>query len=419
MVSSCELRLDDIELTGQKAYVPEYLSGLFQEADRVEAWDKKYEVDDIYYRVTRDSLLMRLDLLGCTEALSRERFQIWRAETIRQEEDYQKETGDNNTNTLKALNSLTWQEWQRRVPDVLRTRFDLEKPDQFADEIDRNMRDLNANWLWFDGYESLLSIRAIIAACHDTKEVILDIGPLIGGGWIGRDERVCTKGAHVVWSRGQPTSPTIILAEGRSDIAILKASIKRFHPEVVDFFTFLDHSEFALDGGASFLVKFLKAFAAARVPANIVAVFDNDTAGLLALHDATALKLPGNIACIKLPDIELGRSYPTIGPQGAHEAEINGKAAGIELYLGRKSLTNNGTLRPVHWSGYDKRAFKYQGELDRKSEVQKEFLSDMQDGSVNCNDYPEMQLVWNRILSAAAKVAEHSQRLAPPRRHWW
>lgn len=36
MASSCALFVDDVELTGQNRFVPDFLSGLFQESDRVE-----------------------------------------------------------------------------------------------------------------------------------------------------------------------------------------------------------------------------------------------------------------------------------------------------------------------------------------------------------------------------------------------
>jgi hypothetical protein len=187
----------------------------------------------------------------------------------------------------------------------------------------------------------------------------------------------------------------------------------------MEFVTFLDHSEFRVDGGANYVVKFLKAFAAARVPANIVAVFDNDTAGLSAYKEATSLNLPQNMTCVHLPDIELGRCYPTIGPQGTHEANINGRACGIELYLGRIALSLNGSLRPVRWTGYDKRAGSYQGEVDEKEKVQDAFMKSMKDGPGNLDkEYPEMQLLWKTIILSAIRVAEASQKIARPPREW-
>jgi len=423
MVSSCELFLDDVELTGQKAYVPDFLSALFQESDRIETHDKESESDIFQYRASRDSVLRRLNLMGCTEALTERRFREWRDETIRDEEDYLKEFGSktdpSDVKTLDALRALSWSEWRRRVPVVLRTQYDLENIDKFHDEIDKRMKDHDPSWLWFDGFDSLLSLRAIIDACTDTKTIALDIGPLIDGGWIEPDEKVCANKIRVVSTRGQPVGPTIILAEGRSDISVLKVSIKRFYPDLIDFITFLDHSEFKVDGGASYVVKFLKAFAAARVPANIVAIFDNDAAGIAAYNDAMALQLPHNMVCIHLPDIDIGRSYPTIGPQGAHATDINGKACGIELYLGRAALSSNGKLRPVRWTGYNQQAATYQGEVDEKDLVQEAFLQAMGNGTDDINDsYPEMRLAWQSILAAAAQAAESSQSLARAPKGW-
>ena len=197
---------------------------------------------------------------------------------------------------------------------------------------------------------------------------------------------------------------------------MLKASLAAFHPDLTDFVTFLDHSEFKVDGGASYVVKFLKAFAAARVPANVVAVFDNDAAGLVAHRQALSLDLPDNMACIHLPDIELGLAYPTIGPQGRHATDINGKACGIELYLGRAALSSNGALRPVRWKSEVSDA--WQGEVDGKVAVREKFLRAIAAGSVDVDrDYPEMVLVWQAILEAATRTTEAAQQQArrPPK----
>ena len=417
MVSACTLFLDDIELTDQKGYVPDLLSALFQESDRIETPDAEDGEPVIEYRATRKSILKRLDLMGCTAAFAELRFREWHEEMICSQESYLEELEHDNTldedEILKALQALSWEEWRRRVPEVLRTLYDFTS---YIDETDRQMKEYGEPpWLWFDGCDSLISLRAIIDAATNTQTIALDIGHLIAAGWIDAKDKVCTDKIRIVSTRGQSSGPTIILAEGKFDIAVLKASVQRFHPDLVEFVTFLDHSEFKVDGGASYVVKFLKAFAAARVPANIVAVFDNDAAGLSAHSQAKSLNLPDNMACIHLPDIELGRSYPTIGPQGNHDADINGRACGIELYLGRAALSFNGALRPVRWIGYDNPTNTYQGEIDEKDAVQEAFLLAMRSGSGDVdNDYPEMVLVWRTILEAAARIAEATQGQARP-----
>lgn len=411
MVSACVLYLDEIELTAQKRYVPDELSALFQESDRTETPDPNGGEPDIEYRARRESVLKRLDLMGCTEALVRRRFEGWKDEQIDREKEYLSEWKAEHPGadkTLKALQDMTWDGWCQRVPGVLASLYDGESP---SDEADQQMKSMDENsWLWFDGYSSLISLRAIIQAASNKQDVALHVGDLVGGGWIDANAKICAEKIRIVAARGQPAGPAVILAEGKSDIAILKASFERFHRDLCEFVTFLDHTEFKVDGGASYVVKFLKAFAAARIPANIVAVFDNDAAGLTAYRQARSLQLPGNITCIHLPDIEIARAYPTIGPQGRHDADINGRACGIELYLGRSALSSNGVLRPVRWTGYDQCSDTYQGEVDEKDLVQKSFLTAMHNGSENVNtDYPEMQLVWKTILEAIANTAERAQ----------
>ena len=82
MVSACVLYLDDVELTEQKAFVPDSLSALFQESDRVRSEDADGEVV-IQYRTARASMLRRLDLMGCTAALAEQAFDRWREGAIR------------------------------------------------------------------------------------------------------------------------------------------------------------------------------------------------------------------------------------------------------------------------------------------------------------------------------------------------
>lgn len=413
MVSACTLMLDNVELTEQKRFVPDTLSSLFQESDRIEGTSTEGHAV-IQYQATRKSILKRLDILGCTASLVENRFNEWREENISRKLEWIEGLEPERDPEVLALRELNWNEWLRRVPNILQTLYGHQ---EYSDEIDRRMRGFDSSWLWFDGFESLISLRGIIDGAHETQMVTLDIAPLISGGWINYDDQICAGKIRIVSTRGQPSGPTIILAEGSSDIIVLKECIPVFHPELVEFVTFLDHSEFKVDGGAGYVVKFLKAFAAAKVPSNIVAVFDNDAAGLTAYREACSLNLPCNIACIHLPEIEFARNYPSIGPQGCHRVNVNGKACSIELYLGVTSLSKNGKLRPVRWGGTV--SGEYQGAVEDKLAVRDTFLSTIKTQGVDVNrDFPEMVLVWQSILDAASKIAEEGQRRARPPPDW-
>ena len=123
------------------------------------------------------------------------------------------------------------------------------------------------------------------------------------------------------------------------------------------------------------------------------------------------------MSCIRLPDIELAREYPTVGPQGRHRTDINGLACGIELYLGEAALSADGGLRPVQWTG--KVGDAWQGDVGNKKAVRDRFLEEMRRGNVAAvREFPEMALVWRSILEAARKNAEAAQAQARPPPEW-
>ena len=412
MGSYCEIYFDKTEVCGAKSVVPDHFCALFQESDRVvrPSRDEDDESPDVVYEACRAVVLSRLDLLGCTATVARERLMAWLAATRETWDEYRAD-GAWAEETAAALHSFSADEWYRRAPEVLATFYSREDA---TDEIDRHMRDRDGDgWLWFDGYGSLMSLRALLDACADVQSVTLDVTALIGGGWIEPDDRVCEDRRASAPLDPRPLATTVILAEGSSDIRILQRSLAALFPERADYFSFFNHAELSVDGGTGYLVKFLKAFAAARAPLRLIAVFDNDTAGRQAHRQAGALGLPDNMMVVALPDIELARRYPTIGPQGEHIIDINGKAASIEMYLGLAALTKDGALRRVRWSGYNTAAGAYQGEVEGKAEVEAAFLRAV----ANCSDpvkarqaYPDLTEVWIAIFHAVEKAAEAAER---------
>jgi hypothetical protein len=271
------------------------------------------------------------------------------------------------------------------------------------------MKDLDQEWLFF-GDDTLTAIRAMLDALPMVGEVSLDIGPLISAGWIGPDDPIYEErrrpGAH--WR--SILEPTVIIAEGSTDILILRRSLERLYPHLTEYITFFDYEGSGPDGGASYVVKFLRAFAAARINTPILAVFDNDAAGLEALNIACNLTLPEHINATSLPDIELARSYPTLGPQGRHEIDINGQAVSIELFLGRHNLTqSDGTLIPVVWSNYVSKVQLYQGAIQDKAGAIARFLAEtaVHDASIDYGArFPELVELWSHIFNLLTPTPE-------------
>ena len=164
--------------------MPDPSSALFQESELVERTDAEGDLV-VQCRAARHSILKRLDLMGCTAALTEQRFREWREDGICNQKKYleamEPDTAPEDDPTLVALHALSWVEWRRRVPGILRTLYDLD--DRYANETDRRMKDYDQSWLWFDGLDSLISLRGIIDAADDVRTVALDVGPLIDGGW--------------------------------------------------------------------------------------------------------------------------------------------------------------------------------------------------------------------------------------------
>jgi hypothetical protein len=100
----------------------------------------------------------------------------------------------------------------------------------------------------------------------------------------------------------------------------------------------------------------------------------NDTAAHAALKGLQKAKISNNIKVFTLPEIEILSDYPTIGPSGMVNMNVNGLAGSIEPYLGKSVLTDDeGNLYPIQWTGLDQGLQKYQGEITEKDKVQSSF----------------------------------------------
>lgn len=151
-------------------------------------------------------------------------------------------------------------------------------------------------------------------------------------------------------------------------------------------------------------MKFLKALSAARMPLRVIAIFDNDGAGRQEYERARCLALHSNITVMCLPDIHLARSYPTLGPQGEHHVDINGRAVGIELFMGKHNLTDSrNNFRPIRWTHYYAGTDTYHGEIAEKAAIQDAFFSDIKSWTTPREAriaYLEFDQVWHAIFAA-------------------
>lgn len=336
MGSYAALSFDELSVHEAKSVVPDIFISLFQEADRrVTKLSGEPDEDDYIYRYAapRGVVLLRLDIMGFTARAAQNAFEHWRRIEIAEKTEWLSLGDDWVEDQLKALKDLSYEEWRARVPSVLRDRYSSEKRKP-KDKIEEEMLDASGDgWLFFGASDERLVIRALLDACPGVSEVTLDVSDLVSGGYIDKGTAVCDIARKPDALKRPVLEPVVILAEGSTDIRVLRRSLAALYPELNDYFSFFDHEELSVDGGAGYLIKFLQAFAAAGISSRMVAIFDNDAVGKDACEKAATLPLPSNIKLLRLPDIELAKSYPSVGPQGKHMVDVNGKAASIELYL--------------------------------------------------------------------------------------
>ena len=195
----------------------------------------------------------------------------------------------------------------------------------------------------------------------------------------------------------------LIVTEGSSDATIIRHALNLLKLHVADFFDFVDMNEGYPFTGTGNLYNFTKGLIGISVQNNVVILYDNDAEGVFSFNRTVKLNVPNNIRILKLPDLPVFRDFETIGPSGAHRADINGRAAAIECYL------DAGPGAAVRWKNHHKKLDVYHGELVAKGDVMKEFLAQ---SKVNGDyDFSRIAAVVDMITSECTAIRE-SARLA-------
>lgn len=234
--------------------------------------------------------------------------------------------------------------------------------------------------------------RVVLEAFDDNQKVELDYTDLYEGGYCGETP---SKDDYEV-------PKTIILTEGSTDVFVISSSMRILYPEMVKYYSFIDFSSYSVQGSTNFLTHYLKAFSAAGVKNRIIALYDNDAAGRSEIEGLSKHSFADNICIMHLPDLEICNSYPTLGPNGRINENINGRACSIEMFLGKSVLTEDGEYIPIRWKGYNDKIGEYQGEIIKKEEVLRRY-----DKKVNSwpliqdkDDWKECDILLNQLFNA-------------------
>lgn len=237
--------------------------------------------------------------------------------------------------------------------------------------------------------------RIILEAFKSDEIITLDYTNLFEGGWC--DE--------VPEEKEYSVSKTVILTEGSTDASVISEAMKLLYPHMVKFYSFIDFSTYVVQGSTNYLTHYLKAFIAAGIENKIIALYDNDSAGLSEIESLKRIPIPPNVRIMHLPDLEMCYNYPTIGPAGKSVDNINGRACSIEMFLGQDILKQNGEYEPIRWKSYIDKVAAYQGEIISKSEVLKQFELKVKRSrkQIILEEWEECDLLLREIFAAFEK----------------
>lgn len=442
MSSSGILKIGDLELSSSRNCVDPALMWVFRSDDRRIQWVDNRErdllaryVDDRYldefhehnpYRILKYEcpaaiVSDRLDLKGFTYETAKLIFQARLDAEIEQRESWRDSYPGSRDETLLELRSLTVYDWilginRIRKDGLMGYRWeDLDPNDPQLLVLRRMLRDSSGLYGFPGDYysdrDSLLhAFRIIVEQMPNNEPVTYDLTDLDAGGWIDADDDLVGSTDGLLYTESWLTEPIIVLTEGDTDRRILERSLALLYPHLADYFRFFQHSVTRSGGGAGQLTNLVRAFAALEVRQRIVALFDNDIAAKESLSTLDCGELPSNIAVIHYPDCTTGQCYPTLGPTGCSRMNVNGLAAGIELYLGRDVLTDeNGRLSPVQWTGYSTKLGAYQGEILGKRNIQEKFnekiaLCEKQPEQIQSDDWEDIRVILDALRSAFHEV---------------
>jgi len=385
------------------------LKGLpaFEYLDRLNIND--YNPEDIegveinVYTSSAGILKKRLNILGFSESLVKSVFETCKREKI----DLCHEMIDSYTSDDKNSSVIDIVEIYKKELNEIK---DLEFNDWLSSIREyKNDPDIfnykNGPLELIESANERVALYAVLESFEPESVVELDVSDLYDGGWIS-DEVDDNNSVDISWNIS--VSPPIILTEGVFDRSVLVDTISLLHPEISQSIKFLN-TDYKTEGGASAVIKILKSFAAAGISNRILAILDNDTAAREAISTLN-IKLPDHFKIILLPEYALLKDYPCIGPQGENNADVNGLAASIELYLGKDVLSNeDASLVPIQWTGYSTSLKSYQGSIIDKAIIQKRYKNKIKEARSNPSliaeqDWSGVELIIENIIETLSEL---------------
>jgi 5S rRNA maturation endonuclease (ribonuclease M5) len=194
----------------------------------------------------------------------------------------------------------------------------------------------------------------------------------------------------------------LIITEGSSDLEVISKGILILEPDLKKFFNFIDMNNNYPFGGTSNLFKFYDGLKRINVLNKVIVVIDNDTEGNVLFNRLERLDPVSNLGFMKLPDLPELNNVVTIGTDGEHLKNINGKASAIECYLDFNFNMNSDDIK-IRWIAWNDKLQQYQGRFDNKTKKMlfNNFLNYYHDSKY---DLSKLQVLVNQIIFSCIEL---------------
>ncbi|RCR69406.1 HEPN/Toprim-associated domain-containing protein [Larkinella punicea] len=349
-----------------------------------------------YFKSSLSIIKDRLEIMGYTSEVAKEGFNK-SIEYLVSNREYEISKEDfidtSDQYPISFFTQLTVEKWLDKFKYIA---FDRDKYDTINTNHNSNEDLLESyiasrQWFGYPGNDILIFLRLVIDFFDPNDQLIYNFTEYLYDQVDDEYEFI-----HELEAIASSPKSCIIITEGSSDTWIIQRSLKLLYPDLSRYYKFLKFDESNFSGGAGAIVNLIKAFIGVGINERIIALFDNDTAAEDSLRGIGSINIPENIIISKYPDIKIAKNYPTMGPSGIVNMDINGLAGSIEIYLGNNILQDeNGNLTPIMWKGYNSTLKKYQGELIDKNK----FHSKIDNQLSLCENNPALiaNFDWNDI----------------------
>lgn len=375
---------------------------------------------DVGYAAPGWKVRDRLEVMGFTLEATRREFEAGIADRIEELRAWSEDDPAIEVlwkSDLDNLESLSFEIWLRTFASLVARRLyswrltawsGNPEPAQVSPLEKFMLEDHHGLIIGFPPNDIRYLIRAAIEACGLDTVVEQDLTGVVHAGYYWLHEQVAHEAREGLLNDFPANAKIVVLTEGKTDGHALEGALKLLYPHLVEYYAFMDFEGASVAGGAGPLVATLKAFAGAGIANRTVALFDNDTAARVALRGLMQVQLPSNIRVLTYPRLPLAENYPTMGPNGLSEMDVNGLAGALELYFGEDILAqDDGSLTPVQWKGYEGAVRGYQGELMNKPALQGAFSRKLKEALanpdlINSQDWEGMRAILDVLRSAFA-----------------